>query len=265
MGQRVDAAIVGGKETIRRRNDLTGGVFSNDQPLRRKMLFGSIEPSDPVLYQKSRFNKEKWLLLATEFPIMVSHYYCNVMKKSPMKSYGRATGQKPIIGTLADESNLRKQAWIRHGCNAFDSKAPTSQPMSFWTNQDVLTFIRESNIKIADMYGNIVPVDDSPDAPLCCTGCDRTGCVFCAFGAHVKGDTRFLMLAEQEPRKYEYAMRGGQWADNPAYDATAPTYDGAWKNWNPKKIWVPSKEGLGLKKVFEMFNELYPKNKIVYE
>lgn len=60
-------------------------------------------------------------------------------------------------------------------------------------------------------------------------------------------------------------MNGGQWADNPKYDPTAPKYDGVWKNWNPKKIWVPSKEGLGLKKVFEMFNEMYPANKIKYE
>lgn len=33
--------------------------------------------------------------------------------------------------------------------------------------------------------------------------------------------------------------------DNPYYDATAPKYDGEWENYNPKKIWVPSKKGLG--------------------
>lgn len=79
-----------------------------------------------------------------------------------------------------------------------------------------------------------------------------------------KNDNRFLTLAELDPKKYEYSMNGGQWVDNPAYDAIAPEYDGVWKNWNPKKIWVPSKEGLGLRKVFDMFNELYPNNKIQY-
>ena len=73
-----------------------------------------------------------------------------------------------------------------------------------------------------------------------------------------------LTLAELDPKKYEHSMNGGQWVDNPKYDATAPEYDGVWKNWNPKKIWVPSKEGLGLRKVFDMFNELYPNNKIQY-
>lgn len=79
-----------------------------------------------------------------------------------------------------------------------------------------------------------------------------------------QNDNRFLTLAELDPKKYEYSMNGGQWVDNPAYDAIAPEYDGVWKNWNPKKIWVPSKEGLGLRKVFDMFNELYPNNKIQY-
>lgn len=187
------------------------------------------------------------------------------MKKGPMNKYARANKSKPIIGTLAEESRVRKQAWVRHGCNAFNGSHPSSQPMSFWTEQDVLSFIKLSGIKIADVYGDIVSVENERGCHLECTGCSRTGCVFCGFGAHQKSDNRFLTLANQDPRKYEYAMNGGQWADNPKYDPTAPKYDGVWKNWNPKKIWVPSKEGLGMKKVFEMFNELYPANKIKYE
>lgn len=62
-------------------------------------------------------------------------------------------------------------------------------------------------------------------------------------------------------------MGGGQWVDNPHYD---PTDDGkpdaiGWVNWNPKKIWVPSKDGLGLRKVFQICNELYGPNFIIYE
>ena len=58
---------------------------------------------------------------------------------------------------------------------------------------------------------------------------------------------------------------GGQWVDNPDYDPAAPRMDGDWENWNPKKIWVPSKEGLGMKKVLDDFNQLYPKTPIKYE
>lgn len=75
-----------------------------------------------------------------------------------------------------------------------------------------------------------------------------------------KGKTRFQILAEVEPRKYEYALGGGQWVDNPHYDPSAPKYDGDWLNWNPKKIWVPSKRGLGMGEVFRMVNEIYGKD-----
>lgn len=224
-----------------------GGVFSNSEKT------------------NSLFNKDKWLPMCQELPIMISHYCCNVMKKKPMKKYEKETGLHPIVATMAEESRMRRTGWLAHGCNAFDSKRPISKPMSFWTEQDVLTFIKESNIQIADAYGDIVEVNKRSGCKLQCTGCERTGCVYCGFGAHSKSDVRFLTLAKLDPRKYEYSMNGGQWVDNPAYDATAPVYDGDWKNWNPKKIWVPSKEGLGLRKVFEMFNELYPNNKIKYE
>ena len=105
--------------------------------------------------EKSLFNKKKWLEAAQELPFPISHLCCNIMKKKTMKKYGKETGNKPIIATLADESRVRKKSWIQHGCNAFDSSSPSSQPMSFWTEQDVLTFIKESNIKISDVYGDI--------------------------------------------------------------------------------------------------------------
>ena len=104
------------------------------------------------------------------------------------------------------------------------------------------------------------------ECDLKCTGCQRTGCVFCGFGIHLeKGETRFQRLAKTHPRQYEYCMNGGQWVDNPDYNPAAPEYDGVWKNWNPKKIWVPSKEGLGMRKVFEDCNEIYGKDFIRYE
>ena len=80
-----------------------------------------------------------------------------------------------------------------------------------------------------------------------------------------KGETRFQRLAKTHPKQYEYCMMGGQWVDNPDYDPTAPKYDDDWENWNPKKIWVPSKEGLGMKKVFDDCNQIYGKDFIRYD
>ena len=222
---------------------------------------------------KSQFNKEKWLPLARDVPVLISHYCCFKMKKSPMHKYQTANKYKPILATLAEESRVRKQGWIRHGCNAFESKNPMSQPMSFWTEQDVLAYIVKYNLQIASVYGEIVSKGaDGWNYPaldltgniqpnLYCTGCQRTGCIFCAFGMHLEnGKTRFQLLAETHPRQYEFAVGGGQWADNPAYDPTAPKMDGEWQNWNPKKIWVPSKKGLGMGKVFDLVNEVYGEN-----
>ena len=140
------------------------------------------------------------------------------MKKKPIKEYQKETKRVPYIGTLTEESKLREQAWLKHGCNAFDNAKKTSQPLSFWTEQDVLRYIKENGIEIASVYGEIVATDKSGfeyepmygiACPLKCTGCNRTGCIFCGFGAHLeKGETRFQRLARTHPRQYEYCIGG---------------------------------------------------------
>ena len=289
------------RETVRRRGDLhlqgSGKTITGDALIQTRTILktktGSLTSHQPQVGQtgeggvfsnpeeqfgkKSQFNKEKWLPMVYT-PFMISHYCCHKMKKSPMKKYQHEHHLYPILGTLAEESRVRKQAWIRHGCNAFDSTNPSSQPLSFWTEQDILAYIVKYNLPIASVYGDIVSVQDGNEYPakdmtgqigcnLKCTGCDRTGCIFCGFGFHLekKGETRFQRLAKTHPRQYEYSIGGGQWADNPYYDPTAPEYDGEWKNWNPKKIWVPSKNGLGMGKVFDMANEIYGKDFYRYE
>lgn len=260
-----------GKEVDRRRNDFEGKWQSEPRD-------GSPAGVAEKHTVKSQFNKEKWLPLAREAPFLISHYCCFKMKKSPMHKYQTEHDYKPILATLAEESRMRKQGWIRHGCNAFESKNPTSQPMSFWTEQDVLSYIVRFNVPIASVYGDIVSLGtDGSSYPavdvagnvqcnLKCSGCQRTGCIFCAFGAHLeKGETRFQRLARTHPRQYEYCIGGGEWIDNPFYDPAAPVWDGEWKNWNPKKIWSRNSKGLGLGKVFDICNEMYGKDFIRYE
>ena len=270
-----------GKTPARKREELSGGrSFDAEkskvpQPIRkRRELEGSRDYGEKK--KKSMFNKEKYLPLVYT-PFMISHYCCFRMKKSPIKSYQHKNKVYPYLGTLAEESRARKQAWLRHVCNAFEGTSKSSQPLSFWTEQDVLAYIVKYDLPIASVYGDIVSVRDGDEYPakdvcgnvcgnLRCTGCSRTGCVFCGFGLHHdKGETRFQRLAKTHPRQYEYSIGGGQWVDNPHYDPVAPEYDGDWKNWNPKKIWVPSKKGLGMGKVFDTVNEIYGKDFIRYE
>ena len=152
----------------------------------------------------SFYNKSKWHFLV-DAPFKMSHRCCDIMKKHPVKKYEKDTGRKPIIATMTCESKARKTAWLKNGCNAYESKRPTSQPMSFWTEQDVLQYIKENNLPYASVYGDII---EDEKGKLKTTGCDRTGCVFCAFGCHLeKEPNRFQRLKQTHPNLWEYCMK----------------------------------------------------------
>lgn len=152
----------------------------------------------------SFYNKQQWNFLLNA-PFKMSHKSCDIMKKKPAKKYEKETGRKAIIATMTCESKARKTAWLKHGCNAFDSARPTSQPMSFWTEQDILSYISEFNIPYANVYGDIV---SNEDGKLHTTKCDRTGCVFCGFGCHLeKEPNRFQRLAITHPKLWNYCMK----------------------------------------------------------
>lgn len=152
----------------------------------------------------NRYSMSKWTWLK-ESDIPISHKCCVVMKKKPAKKYEKESGNKPIIATMACESILRKTNWLRNGCNSFDGNRPVSQPMSFWTEQDVLRYLKEYNIPYASVYGEIV--EDS-SGRLHTTKCDRTGCVFCGFGCYLeKEPNRFQRLKETHPKLWDYCMK----------------------------------------------------------
>lgn len=142
-------------------------------------------------------------------PFKISDKCCDIMKKNPAKVFEKETGMTPIIGTMTHESMQRKSNWLMYGCNAFNSKRPTSRPMSFWTEQDVLQYLLEYNVPYASVYGEI---KEDENGKLYTTGCDRTGCVFCGFGCHLdKEPNRFQRLHETHPKLWEYCMR--DWED----------------------------------------------------
>ena len=148
------------------------------------------------------FSKWKWL---RDSDIPISHMCCNVMKKKPAKKYEKESGRKAIIATMTCESRNRKTAWLKHGCNAFDSKRQTSQPMSFWTEHDVLEYLAKYKIPYASVYGEILQDDKGK---YYTSGCDRTGCVFCAFGCtSEKEPNRFQRLKITHPKLWEYCMK----------------------------------------------------------
>lgn len=178
-------------------------------------------------------------------PFFISEKCCDEMKKKPMKEISK----KPIIATMAEESNLRKDSWLHNGCNAFDMKKPQSRPMSFWTGKDVLEYIYQYKLEVSEAYGKVVIqnksdelegqmtiselLSDYRDCEFYTTGCHRTGCIFCLFGI-TQDKQRFVRLAEQEPKLCDYVMRGGEFNEN--------------------GMWQPSKDGLGYWFVLEWLN-----------
>lgn len=196
---------------------LRGGVAES---YRLKQLNG--ESIDKKTGKRSPYNIPQWKFLL-DSPFMFSHLCCNNMKKSPAKGYEKKTGRKPITAQMASESRLRTQRWLQNGCNAFNAKRKVSNPMSFWTEQDVLLYIYQNNIPIAPVYGNVVKktevegqldfedfgIFDLGRPTLKTTGCKRTGCMFCGFGCHMEaeGEGRFERLKVTYPKIYDYIMR----------------------------------------------------------
>ena len=165
---------------------------------------------------KSPFNIERHAYLL-DAPFDISHKCCDVMKKAPIKQYEKETGNKGMIGTMAAESMLRTNQYLRNGCNAFDNKRPMSKPLSIWLEQDILQYIKQNGLEIASVYGEIVERDQLqgqlrmfPDQwdELMTTGVNRTGCMFCMFGAQCeKAPNRFQRMKETHPRQYAYCMK----------------------------------------------------------
>ena len=221
-------------------NTVAGAKQGNTRYQRLKGIF-----ADPHTGKLSKYNCPKYEFLL-DAPFLISDMCCTFMKKLPAIEYQKQTGRMPILGLMAEESRKRKDAWIRTGCNAFEKENPQSQPIAFWTEQDILHYIKEHGINIADEYGKIVPkgsesgqIDMSDilgDYSLCdltLTGEKRTGCVFCCYGITNDRD-RFIRLAKQEPKLSDYVMRGGEFNEN--------------------GMWQPSKDGLGYWFVLEWLN-----------
>jgi 3'-phosphoadenosine 5'-phosphosulfate sulfotransferase (PAPS reductase)/FAD synthetase len=132
----------------------------------------------------------KWNFLLSA-PFKISHKCCNELKKKPAKRYEKENKVSPIIGTMTEESYLRKSSFMRHGCNIYTGPRPKSNPLSFWTEKDIWEYIKQNSLAHSTIYNK---------------GYERTGCVFCLFGAFNKKDTRFDRMKKTHPAQYKYCM-----------------------------------------------------------
>ena len=189
------------------------GVIPSGSEYRLRRLNGELKDRKG---NYSQFNQEKYKFFI-DAPFDISDMCCMEMKHKPAFAYEKQTKRKPILAVMASESTMRTQKWLQDGCNAFNVKRPHSNPMSFWTEQDVLLYIKENNLPICSVYGDVVTDDEETGQTnlsdfmdmeefelgrpiLHTTGCDRTGCVLCGFGCHLEKESRFERLKQTHPK-----------------------------------------------------------------
>lgn len=156
----------------------------NDNPLIDDNYFG------PSLYNNNYMYSEKC---------------CNYIKGDLKKI------KLPIfVGTMASESELRKQSWIKFGCNIISNKKKISRPLSIWTEKDIWKYILKYSVDINQKYGFVKEIvtnyndNNQIDNMMQKLKYKRLGCISCPYGAHMEKDkNRFEILKEQSEFLYQ--------------------------------------------------------------
>ena len=134
---------------------------------------------------------KKWRRLI-DCPFKISGKCCDIIKKAPLNKYQKKHHLKPYVGTRVGESRNRVRAYLRTGCNIYEGAHPISKPISFWTHDDILEYIKTRNLPYSRIYD---------------MGENRTGCMFCMFGVHLeKEPNRFQRMYVTHPKYWDYCI-----------------------------------------------------------
>jgi 3'-phosphoadenosine 5'-phosphosulfate sulfotransferase (PAPS reductase)/FAD synthetase len=142
---------------------------------------GKKASSTSVLSKKWRY------LVGADFKI--SEQCCDILKKEPFRIYAKETGRVAFTGMMVGEGGARG---VLTSCNAYDNKTPISSPLLFWDTKDVWEYIKTYNLPYSKIYD---------------MGEERTGCMFCAFGAHLESEpNRFQRMEKSHPKHHKVCM-----------------------------------------------------------
>ena len=169
-------------------------------PMFSKRVSNAIRTYQHALSERTKQNSQNYINRNfkkydkyKELPI--SDKCCDKLKKEPLRRKAKELGLEcAILGILASESYQREKDWLEYGCNVFhERKDNQSRPLSFWTDEDILEYIKLNNIRIPKLYD---------------IGYSRNGCMYCGFGVHLEpdGSNRFQMLKQTHPAQYNYFM-----------------------------------------------------------
>ena len=159
----------------------------NNVITRRRRLTGI--NGQGIQHTTGRISK-KWLALI-DAPFDVSAKCCDALKKRPLDKYAKESQRKPFIGTMACDSFLRRQSYLKHQCNMLGNKNQ-SRPLSVWMQKDVWGYIHSNNLTYSPIYD---------------MGEKNTGCVFCMFGVHREEEpNRFQRMRVSHPKLWNYCI-----------------------------------------------------------
>lgn len=86
-----------------------------------------------------------------------------------------------FVGTMANESLLRKKSWIKTGCNVFNKHHPMSKPLSLWNSKDVWSYIKNYDLNVNPAYDYNKENHNIDDLRF-----SRLGCTACPLGSSIE-------------------------------------------------------------------------------
>jgi len=195
--------LIGGKKVSRMINDVRNPTKNNEAS--RTLYLTGIKRDGSK--SKNFLIPKRWRKLI-DAPFNISQKCCDIFKKEPFKRYEKETGRKPISGTTAEESDMRRISYLQTGCNTFGEDA-ISRPFSIWREVDVWAYSNRFQIRFAEVYYareiDFVE-DDGMIRKVTVVAEKRTGCMFCLIGTPNQIQERFDRLSITHTKQYNFLM-----------------------------------------------------------
>ena len=147
-------------------------------------------------YEKGEILDEKYYSLIKNAPFKVSNECCRLIKGKKIEKYINETGRLPIVAVMASESYGRTKKIIKYGYNAKQMSIPTSHPLGFWNEKDVLEYIEINSLRHCRIY------DDKSEFAE-----KRTNCMYCLYGVQNENEpNKFQRMKRTHREQYDYAI-----------------------------------------------------------
>ena len=152
--------------------------------------------------EESKGNEAYYTILRNFPDLRISHSCCNFIKEQPSQKLQKKLGCDTIFrGLMASESRRRTFTFLDYGfLYTVKTNYLYSSPISIWTDDDVLEYIKSRNCPYAPLYDL---ADDDGNKLF-----KRNGCWTCGTGLAYKGNN-IEILRKHYPKKWRALMEYG--------------------------------------------------------